>query len=245
MAATLQPLNYTTRTDDCYGVIKAGILRLDLTPGSTLDEIDLATQLGVSKTPVREALARLAGEGFVIAPPGRKGRVADLSPELITEVYQVRMLLEAGALRDLTPNLTDPDLKRLQEFVNQTAATLDRDDLPGFVATSEGFHMLLIERTGNHYLAGVARRLFDQADRVRAAIYRTEQRSSHHALTRRGIQNHQAILDALVDRDAERASALLRADIQMFLDAATTPEMQDAFRQIGHPAPGDRSGSLR
>lgn len=235
MAATFVPMSYRTRADDCYDQLKASILRLDLGPGTMLDEVEIAAQIGVSKTPVREALARLAGEGFVVSPPGRRSLVADLTIETISEIYRVRMLLESASLRELTPHLTDTDFAALQQLVDRTAETLDQDELSGFVAASEGFHLLLIERTGNRCLEAIARRLFDQADRIRAAIFRAEQQTAQHALSRRGVQNHQAILDALVARDADRAAALMRADIAMFLDAASTPEMQAAFRRLGQP----------
>lgn len=230
---TLGRLTYQTRTDDCYDLLKAGILRLDLAPGSTVDELDLAAQLGVSKTPIREAVARLSGEGLIVAMPGRKSHVAGLAVETISEVYRVRMLLESSSLRDLTPFLTSSDLRELQELIHRSTEALERDDLPGFVAANEGFHELLIQRTGNHCLMAIAKRLFEQADRVRAAIFRTEQQEAQHDLSRRGLQSHQAIHDALSQRNADRAADLMRADIQMFLDAVTTPEMQEAFRRLG------------
>lgn len=233
MIATFAPVNHRTRADDCYDQLKTSILRLDLAPGAMLDEVEIAAQIGVSKTPVREALARLAGEGFVVLPPGRRSQVADLTIETISEIYRVRMLLESASLRELTPHLTDTDFAELQQLVDRTAETLDRDELSGFVAASEGFHLLLIGRTGNRCLEVIARRLFDQADRVRAAIFRAEQQATQHTLSRRGVQNHQAVLDALVAGDADRAAALMRADIAMFLDAASTPEMQAAFRRLG------------
>lgn len=233
--SALLPMRVTTLTDRCYEQLKEAIITLELLPGTTLAESVLAERFGISKSPVREALARLVGEGFVTGHAGRKNRVADLSAESIAEFYQVRMLLEPASLREVALILTDADFAELRGSIEEAERSLARDDRSTFVTASERFHLLLIDRARNRYLSTITRHLFDQADRVRAAIYLAEQRDAQHALLNTGLDNHRAILDALINREADHASNLLHGDIRMFLDAAITPEMQDVFRRIGEP----------
>lgn len=213
-------------------MLKRGILNLDLAPGETLDEIQLASQLNVSKTPVREAIARLEGEGLVVSKPGRKSYVADISMKTIHEIFEVRMLLESASIRELAPQMTEEDLQALRHSLETAMESLDRDEMLGYVDANEDFHFFLIQRTGNQHLINIVTSLLDQAHRVTAATFRSEQQHSNHNITRLGMKNHFDILDALCERDGERAADLMRRDIQMFLDAIDTEEMQERIAQL-------------
>lgn len=234
MSATFRPLIYSTLATDCYARIKRAIMDLDLAPGAPIDEGQTAIQLGISKTPVREALARLTGEGFVVPGTGRRSYVADLSLEHIHEIYQVRIMLETASLREITPPITDDVLARLAQCIAAGEQALAQEDLNAFLEANRPFHTLLIEASGNRFLIALARGLFDHAHRVNAAIFRAEQRIGRHQLSTQGLSMHREILQALVAREADHAAALLRADIQLSLDTISTPGMQEIFAALAY-----------
>ena len=237
MPHVLPRLVPSTLVTDCYCALKEAILNLDLPPGAPLVEATIAAQLGISKTPVREALAQLAGEGLVVSD-GRKSFVAGLTVEDIREIYMVRLMLEPSSLRLVTASLTSDDLRYLDELIDRASCALAEGRLSEFIAASDGFHTYLIERSNNRHLTGIARRLFEHARRVRAAIFRTEEDLAAHVLSERGIENHRRILDALEARDSKRAAEMMEADIQSFLDLYETPVMQAALDRLSYRRPG-------
>jgi len=186
-------------------------------------------QFGISKTPVREALARLTGERFVVLGIDRKPIVADLSIEMIREVYAIRLMLEPASLHRVSPRLTEDDLQKLGAMVQTAQSALASEDTATFVATNGEFHVSLIGLSGNRCLINLTRGLFDQADRIRMAIHRVEQQAAYDSLCAEGLEHHRQIVAALTAYDADRAAAMMIADIQLFLDAANTTEMQQAF----------------
>lgn len=232
MSTTFRPLVYSTLASDCYTRIKRAILDLDLAPGAPIDEGQTAAQLGISKTPVREALARLIGEGFVVSGTGRRSYIAELSLERIQEIYHVRIMLETSSLREVTPRLTDDVVASLAHCITEAEQALAQEDLSGFLEANRPFHTSLIECSKNRYLISLARGLFDHARRVNAAIFRAEQRIGRHTLSTQGLSLHQEILHALAARDADGAAELLREDIQLSLDTISTPEMQEIFAAL-------------
>jgi len=230
--SALPRLVTSTLNDDCYQSLKAAILSLELMPGTPLVETAIAAQFGISKTPVREAIAQLAGERLVVTRPGHKSFVAGLTVESVREIYQVRLLIESGSIRQVTARLTEADLAHLDDLIERSASALTLDDRAAFAAASKGFHSYLIERSENQSLIDIAHRLFDQSGRMRIAIYRTEEAIAHHAYSQSGVANHRRILGALVQRDAEQAAAMMAADLQMFLDLYESPVTQAALAEL-------------
>lgn len=230
---SLTPIAHTSLADTCYRTLRGSILSLSLQPGSPLDEVQVATQLGISKTPVREAIARLAAEGLITTGSNRRSYVARLSPESIREVAAIRMILEAGSLRELPPTLTDEVLTRIAQSQERASASMRRNDVGEFVDSNYDFHMLLIEQTGNATLVALMRGLVDQAARVTAAIFRS---GDHTELIVKAMESHAMILAALFDRDADRAAALIREDIEIILDAAMEPRMKEKIEGLNYAA---------
>jgi DNA-binding GntR family transcriptional regulator len=229
---TLPRLNHRTRADHCYETLKTAIINLQLPPGSFIDETGVAAQLGVSKTPVREALARLAGEGFIESDSGRRSRVTELSLDSIREVYEIRIMLECASLRKVGPTLTDEDFDLLAGFATALERSFQEQDTAGEVASAHEFHMYLIVKSGNRRLTRIFQEISDQADRVRALIYHAEEQSARQDLLRTGVENHKRIIEALRDGDIDRATRDLERDIRLFMDAAMSPMLQDAFKAL-------------
>lgn len=231
LTAPLSPIADASLADACYRILRGNILSLNLQPGSPLDEVQVATQLGVSKTPVREAIARLAAEGLIVTGSNRRSYVARLSPDSIREVAVIRMILEAGALQELAPPLPTEVLARITDSQAQASASMRRDDVEEFVDANYDLHMLLIEQTGNATLIAIMRGLLDHAARVTAAIFRS---GDHTELIARAMESHARILAALAAGEVDRAAALLREDIRIVLDAAMKPAMRTKIEALNY-----------
>lgn len=238
MATSLNQLSVSTLADDCHQAIKRAILNLDLQPGAPIDEGQLAEQLGISKTPVREAIARLTGEGFVVPGPGRRSSIAPLSLVATQEIFEVRILLESAVARYVASRITDEDLDDLEQLFEATVEALRTDNLYEFVTSSHDFHARLVSCAANSHLSKIAAKLFDHTKMINAAIYRSEQEDAQHRLSHSGIENHRAILAALKQRDGDLAATLLTRDIQTYLDAINTTAMQLAFERLSYQPGG-------
>jgi DNA-binding GntR family transcriptional regulator len=189
-----------------YAQIRAMILERDTAPGTRLSQLELAHQLGISRTPVREALRRLAGEGLVDALPQRGFRVADLGLEAVMRRLEVRMLLEPGVARLAAARRQPADLAALREAIALEAAAHDAHAIHD---ASRLFHLTLAGATHNAaivsaldglWIVEVGRRLL--ARRAGAADWQHSD-----------VDEHQAILDAVQRGDGERAERLVREHI--------------------------------
>jgi DNA-binding GntR family transcriptional regulator len=182
--------------DQVYVQILQRIERGDLPTASRLRDSVLATELGVSRTPVREALVRLAREGVIAAEPGRGFRLTPMSKQELREIGTILAALEPLAL-DLAPEPTADRLTRLAEVVRRLEQT--RGDTGACVELDDQFHRVLLEGCPN-------RRLLRLVDTLRRAV----RRYLHHYLQRGGrvslsTLQHTRIADAL--RKGDRAGA--------------------------------------
>jgi GntR family transcriptional regulator, rspAB operon transcriptional repressor len=222
----LPQIEIRTRADDCYHVLKSAIVTLQLPPGSVIDESAVASQLGVSKTPVREALARLSGEGFVESASGRRTRVSGLSADSIREVIEIRLMVESASLPQAAAHLDEGDFSFLRATVEQAATARASADLVTFVNANAAFHTRLIERAGNARLARVYRGLSDQADRVRAMVFQIEHKTGDRSIGQRGLARHRSIIDALIATDVDLAVERIGNDIREFAELVAGPTMR-------------------
>ena len=183
-----------------YRTIKARILQNHYPPGQQVLEQQLANDLGMSRTPVREALIRLQNEGLVELIPRRGMRVVPLSPDDMQEIYEVLTALEVTAVellarRGLPPEALGPLAKALQDM----ETCLDQDDLDGWARADARFHQTLITLSGNRRLAGMAATLADQAHRARMVTLRLRPKPVQ------SIREHREVLKALQAGDGRRA----------------------------------------
>ena len=135
--------------------IRSGILK----PGERLMEIQLAEELGVSRTPVREAIRRLELEGYVIMMPRRGTYVANLSIRDVNEVFEIRTSLESLSSGLAAERITDDELERLQRLLVQIGSYIEIGDMEKIVETDTEFHDLLYQASRNQRLVGIISRL--------------------------------------------------------------------------------------
>lgn len=196
--------------------LRSDIVHGLLAPGSQVVQESLAQRYGVSRVPLREALKILEGEGLVTYHPHRGYFVMELSAEDLLEVYRLRSILEAEALRAAVPALTDDDLTRLGELLAAVEAASGQADLTSLTLANRAFHFAIFERSGRPRLVRLLQQLWDATDVYRAIYFRSE---SNRA---RIEEEHRQILAALDARDAEAAVAAHEGHRDHSVTALTT-----------------------
>ena len=143
---------YSMTVDTVYESLKRMILFKELVSGQKLSEIGLSEQLGVSRTPVREALRRLSNEGFVLIVPKSGAWVASPTRREVEDAYAVRARLESWAASMAVHNVTPLFLARLEEKIGEEDKIFQKRDLEGYLEVNRGFHMIIAEASKNSVL---------------------------------------------------------------------------------------------
>ena len=181
-----------------------------VTGGSLLSEADLARQLGVSTTPVHEAVVRLASEGFVEALPRRGVRVVHLTPRDIAEIFELREALEAEVVRLVLARATAETLEALQSCVAAGDAALGDSDYPAFNAADIALHDVLARAAGNRRLQQSLNDLRMWVQRIRLATVASQFRLPGRPA--KAQEQHGRLVAALLRGDAA-AEAIVRQHI--------------------------------
>jgi DNA-binding GntR family transcriptional regulator len=190
-------------TQLAYQRIKQRILDVEFAPGTQILEQSLADQLGISRTPVREAMIRLAQEGLVEVVPRHGMRVLPLSPGDMRDIYEILSSLEPTAAELLAARRPSAqEIAPLVEACDAMEAAIARDDRDGWAKADERFHLALLDLCGNRRLAAMVMTMWDQAHRAR--MFTLKLRPLPVASTR----EHRVALEAILAGDAARARAL-------------------------------------
>lgn len=197
---------YKAKKDAVFEVLREEIISGRLAPGTWLRQNDLAEKFGVSATPVREALAQLAARGLVQYSLHKGVRVADFDLEEAAEIYQIRAVLEALAIKAATLNLGATDLEELERLVRQMLACSEQGDDAGLRCANRDYHRLIAEACGMPRLIQTLRNL--QVDFPTAYLGLVPGRRTQ------ALEEHQAILEALKCNDAQRARALMQEHLE-------------------------------
>lgn len=198
--------NFTLK-DHTFDVLREAILDMDIYNPETdlrLDERMLADSLKVSRTPIREALARLAQEGLVQIVPRKGVFVCRKSREEILEMVVTWAALESMAARLATQNASDADLKALRKFAMKHSSDAVRADLEEYSDANVKFHLMILELSRCALLRTTADGLFTHMQAVRRRTMGESDRA------RRSVVDHMEIIDALTARDADLASRRVR-----------------------------------
>lgn len=184
--------------DRAYRLIKQKILSTAFPPGCQIMEPELAESLGMSRTPVREAMVRLEEEGLCKIIPRRGMRVKAFSATDMREIYELLCCLEAKAVENLARRQTRGGvLRKLEQAVARMEAALEADDLERWAAADARFHRLLFELCGNRRLEEMGVSLLEQAHRVRVLTLRLRQKPF------RSTVDHRALIERIREGDAK------------------------------------------
>jgi DNA-binding GntR family transcriptional regulator len=194
--------------DEAYAALKQAIRDTVFAPGYQGSEQEIAVRLGMSRTPVHEAIIRLQEDGLVRVLSKRGVLICPLAPQDIREIYEVVIAVESmaaellAALPDATRAAVADELEAASAAMDETLA---QGDLPGWAEADELFHRLLVERCGNGRLRRIAQTVTDQAHRARMLTLRLRARPVDSA------QAHRLIIAAVRAGDAGEAHRYARA----------------------------------
>lgn len=210
--SSLRQVNHTRLSDQAYEVLRDSILRRELPPGHRLDLDDLQSQLGISRTPLKEAISRLATEGLITVVPRRGSYVTELTAQDVAERFDVRHILELGAVDEIVANLTDEHLENLREvYADLEALTTPEgitSDYFGFLDKDREFHRAMLRIAGNHLLLEIYEGLNIHLQVAKVFYMARDKRTSLVGY------EHREILKAMEARDAEGLRETLREHIQ-------------------------------
>jgi phosphonate utilization transcriptional regulator len=179
------------------------MMRGEFEVGQKLSEAALATRLGVSRGPIREAFRALEEAGLVLLSKNRGVFVREFTPDDVRELYEVRIGLDQMVGRHLAPRVTDAQLSELQSLIDQMDDSLAQEDFARYFPQNIHFHDRIVEMGGNQKLLNVYRRVTNEMHLMR-------RRSIVHGGGKHlSNDEHRAIVKALSTRDAEQAAGVM------------------------------------
>jgi DNA-binding GntR family transcriptional regulator len=193
-------------------LLRQRIFSRELAPGSWIDEMKLAEEYGISRTPLREALKVLAAEGLVTMKVRRGAYVTEVSEKDLSDVYHLLSLLESDAAGVVAERASDAQIAELQSLHKQLEASAHNREK--FFAINERFHMRLLEIAGNRW-----------RDQMVADLRKVMKLNRHNSLLKSGrlkesMLEHRALVEALARRDSKAAVKKMQEHFRNGLEAA-------------------------
>lgn len=204
---TLLGKNVSLR-DDVVRALRAAVISGEMQPGMVYSAPKLAATLGVSPTPVREAMLDLVKEGMVTTVPNKGFLVVAVSDADLDDVAELRLMLEPPTIRRVTTIVPDDDFARLDRMAATIVECADRGDLIGYTEADRAFHIELLGYSGNRRLVDLIGRL--RADTRLLGLTSLIERGGLHA----SALEHLELVDLMRDRKADEAEALMRRHIE-------------------------------
>jgi DNA-binding GntR family transcriptional regulator len=190
-------------TQQAYQRISQDIRNCSLQPGSEISEGEIADNLGMSKTPVREALGRLALEGFVKPLPRRGYQITPLTIDDLTELFEIRGLLESAIVEDIIERISDDELDALDALAQASRDPAVVQSAGDIITTNRAFHLALAKAHQNKRIFTIAERHYDEMERYFQRGARLPE------LNRNLNDDHVAIVTALRKRDLKSVRAAI------------------------------------
>lgn len=188
-----------TLADQAYELIKKSIINNELSPGDLLVEEDIASQMGISRTPIRSALTQLSFEGLVDMEPGKRARVSTISKKDIRDFLVIRECLEALAAELAVLEMTDKAVSELENIVFEQGECIDSGDFTRFVELDVLFHARIASITNNKKLHEFVENLNIQLQRFLILT------GTLHKAARDAVQEHENIMEAFRQEDTHKA----------------------------------------
>ena len=212
---------------DLYNQLKSDIIRLQITPGETVSEAEIARQYGVSRQPVREAFIHLADDGFLLIRPQRPTIVRPISEDAVLDAHFVRSAIEDAVIRESAKRWNSKASVEIQNIITQQKAASNAADLSAFHAADELFHETIAEQAGFPFAWQVVMKQKAQMDRVRFLSLSTT--------TSQTIAEHEQIVAALTQNDPQAASEAMKAHLGRIVGflIQLREEHSTYFRPIG------------
>lgn len=197
---SMQMNEFLPLRDVVFNTLRQAILTGELKPGERLMEIHLANKLGVSRTPIREAIRKLELEGLVTMIPRRGAEVAQITEKSMNDVLEVRRALDALCVELACERITEEDLGRLKQACDAFEAAVWTKDVKKVAKADVELHDIIVQATGNQRLIQLINNLSEQMYRYRFEYIKDI--SQHQQL----IDEHRMIYESIVKKDKEAAS---------------------------------------
>lgn len=191
---------YLPLRDVVFNTLRQAILTGELKPGERLMEIHLADRLGVSRTPIREAIRKLELEGLVVMIPRKGAQVARITEKNLKDVLEVRRALDMLAVRLACSRMDDEYKKQLREACDEFARVVKNNNTKDITEADVRFHDIINKATGNDRLIQLVNNLAEQMYRYRLEYIKD---AAYH---NRLVAEHEEIYSAIMDGDEERAA---------------------------------------
>ena len=200
--------SYKPLREVVYETLREAIRNGALTPGERLMEIQLAEELGVSRTPVREAIRKLELERFVVMLPRRGTYVANLSLKDINEVFEIRAALDGLAAGLAAERITEEELEQMERLLVEIADYIEQHNNQKIVEADEAFHDILYRASRNERLVGIICNLREQFTRFRSVSI------NYPGRLQNTLEEHRQLVEAIAQRNPEAAQQKAREHIE-------------------------------
>jgi DNA-binding GntR family transcriptional regulator len=213
--------NYKPLRELVFETMREAIINGQLRPGERMMEIQLAEEMGVSRTPVREAIRKLELEGLVVMIPRKGAYVAGLSLKDIADVFEIRRALEGLAAELAADRITDQELENLERYLVKISEEIECGDLNKVVEIDTDFHTLLYQASRNSKLTQIINNLREQIQRFRTTSLSLPGRM------RVALDEHRKIVEAISSRDGELARKIAQEHIENAENSMMSMVQQD------------------
>lgn len=219
---------YASTADTVYDTITQLILHKKLVSGQKLSEIGLSDQLGVSRTPVREALRRLANDGYVLIVPKSGAWVASPTKQEVEDAYEVRAKLEGWAAGIASHAVTPLFLARLEEKIHEEENIFVQKDIEAYLEVNTAFHMIIAEASGNTLLTDYIEDIL-----AKTFIYTVFLERYFDMNNNPSLDEHRLLLNAFIARDTELCARLAEEHVRTsfkslnFQEKTNTPQITE------------------
>jgi len=207
----------TSLTERVYERLENAIINLEIKPGQVIQEPELARQLGISVTPVREAINRLIGDGFLVRK-SRRTRVTQFSRSEIEDLYEVRAHLEVLAVEKAISNMTDEDIEYLKRLQEKGEGYVRSHDADGYEEYNSQFHSKIRSMSKNRLLI----QLIDTMMKKNRLVMSSQAHTTPSHKWASAVKEHMEIVGLIEKRDTQKAKAAMRKHIdtanRLFLD---------------------------
>ena len=193
--------------DVVFNTLRKAILTGKLKPGERLMEVHLASRLGVSRTPIREAIRKLELEGLVIMIPRRGAEVAQITEKSLKDVLEVRRALDALSVELACDRITEEEIRTLKDACDEFENAVKGKEVSVIAKADVALHDIIVQAAGNQRLQQLVNNLAEQMYRYRFVYIKDE--SQHEKL----IAEHKEIYESIANRDKERASKAAKIHI--------------------------------
>ena len=213
---TLNMNAYLPLRDVVFNTLREAILKGDLKPGERLMELQLASKLGVSSTPIREAIRMLEQEGLAVTTPRKGAEVAKMTLKDMEDVLEIRDALDELAVRIACQKISDEQLKQLEDMKELFEKSTQTGNVKKIAEADVTFHDVIYEATGNPKLVTLLNNLREQVYRYRVEYIKDPK--NYPTL----IAEHEAILESLKNRDVKNAVEAMHVHVANQAEAVKT-----------------------